>query len=388
MTKYIEIHALQSVPPANINRDDSGSPKTAVIGGTQRIRVSSQAWKRAMRDEFTKQGVATGVRTKRLAAAVADHITAISSDIDHENATRFADVVLGESGFTVFDPKKYEHRAVAIAFVTDGQLASLARFAVDNEAAVNRIAEMNDAIAMAKPADAKRITAEKTAALAEMKLTPAVKAALNGSASLDLALFGRMFASNNGLNVDAAAQVQHAFSVHAAEIEYDFFTAVDELDPSSGSAMLGTSEFASATFYRQTVLNLDALKKMVGSDYVDGAATYIRSFIESMPTGKQNSTSPRTLPVAVIITVRDGAPRNYVDAFTNAVEADERGIVENAANRLAETAKEFDFAYGTRSSTSFIVRVGQETAALDQLGERTSLDDAISGVTALLTSGS
>ena len=43
MTTYVEIHALQSVPPSNINRDDTGSPKTALYGGVTRARVSSQA---------------------------------------------------------------------------------------------------------------------------------------------------------------------------------------------------------------------------------------------------------------------------------------------------------------------------------------------------------
>ena len=42
---YIDIHVLQTVPPSNINRDDTGSPKTARFGGVVRARVSSQAWK-------------------------------------------------------------------------------------------------------------------------------------------------------------------------------------------------------------------------------------------------------------------------------------------------------------------------------------------------------
>lgn len=49
---YIDIHILQSVPPSNINRDDTGSPKTAKFGGVTRARVSSQAWKKATRDSF------------------------------------------------------------------------------------------------------------------------------------------------------------------------------------------------------------------------------------------------------------------------------------------------------------------------------------------------
>ena len=45
----IDVYVLQTVPPSNLNRDDTGSPKTAVYGGARRARVSSQAWKRAVR---------------------------------------------------------------------------------------------------------------------------------------------------------------------------------------------------------------------------------------------------------------------------------------------------------------------------------------------------
>ena len=29
----VELHVIQTVPPSNINRDDTGSPKTARFGG-------------------------------------------------------------------------------------------------------------------------------------------------------------------------------------------------------------------------------------------------------------------------------------------------------------------------------------------------------------------
>lgn len=41
---YIDVHVLQTVPPSCVNRDDTGSPKTSIYGGTTRARVSSQAW--------------------------------------------------------------------------------------------------------------------------------------------------------------------------------------------------------------------------------------------------------------------------------------------------------------------------------------------------------
>ena len=70
---YVDVHVLQTVPPSCVNRDDTGSPKTAVYGGVTRARVSSQAWKRAMRlmfrELFSEEQV--GLRTKRATELVA-----------------------------------------------------------------------------------------------------------------------------------------------------------------------------------------------------------------------------------------------------------------------------------------------------------------------------
>lgn len=52
MRLYIDLHVIQSVPPSNINRDDTGSPKSAFYGGQRRVRVSSPAWKRAIRHGY------------------------------------------------------------------------------------------------------------------------------------------------------------------------------------------------------------------------------------------------------------------------------------------------------------------------------------------------
>ena len=51
---YVDIHVLQTVPSSNINRDDTGAPKTAVYGGTTRSRVSSQSWKKRLEKDLKK----------------------------------------------------------------------------------------------------------------------------------------------------------------------------------------------------------------------------------------------------------------------------------------------------------------------------------------------
>src|SRR5262245_53222951 len=74
---FLDIHVIQTVPPANLNRDDSGSPKTAVYGGVRRARVSSQAWKRAVRKAFEADSTLeaeAGMRTKRLPQVIGDRL--------------------------------------------------------------------------------------------------------------------------------------------------------------------------------------------------------------------------------------------------------------------------------------------------------------------------
>ena len=60
---------------------------------------------------------------------------------------------------------------------------------------------------------------------------------------VDIALFGRMLASNPEFNVEAACQVAHALGVSAVAVEEDFFTAVDDLnrkEEDAGSAHMGS----------------------------------------------------------------------------------------------------------------------------------------------------
>lgn len=71
MKTFVEIHAIQNFAPSNLNRDDTGAPKDAFFGGVRRARVSSQCFKRAIREYFKEQNrdwVAD--RTKRVVDAL------------------------------------------------------------------------------------------------------------------------------------------------------------------------------------------------------------------------------------------------------------------------------------------------------------------------------
>jgi CRISPR system Cascade subunit CasC len=167
------------------------------------------------------------------------------------------------------------------------------------------------------------------------------QAALNAGHGVDVALFGRMVADDPSLNTDASAQVAHSISTHKVENEYDYFTAVDDCAPedSSGAGMLGTVEYNSSTLYRYATVTAHELFAQLAND---GAALektineFARAFITSMPTGKQNTFANRTLPDAVMVTVRKNQPVNLVGAFEDPVKGE--GFAQKSIQKLSEYA--------------------------------------------------
>ncbi|WP_424936073.1 MULTISPECIES: type I-E CRISPR-associated protein Cas7/Cse4/CasC [Bacteria] len=359
----IDINILQTVPPSNLNRDDTGSPKTAVYGGVRRHRVSSQAWKRATRKDFESRldKSELGTRTKRIVELLAARITAKDESVSAERAEELAKLAFTSAGFKLSAPR----RATKENPLPDesGYLLFLSARQIDRLADASLAANASD----------DPVAALKAAGL---------KKSLDTEHSVDLALFGRMVADASDLNVDAAAQVAHAISVHAAETEFDYFTAVDDHkdadeEEDAGAGMIGTVEFTSSTLYRYATVDANRLQDNLG----DAGATrraveaFVQSFSRSLPSGKQNTFANRTLPDAIVISVRDSQPVNLVGAFEEAVKAEPR--LATASARLAEHAAEVDEAYGTAPVKTWVVRATPGAAALDGLGERVSLDEAV-----------
>lgn len=375
----VDLHILQTVPPSNVNRDDTGSPKTAVYGGVRRSRVSSQSWKRAtrlaFRDELDASQLAT--RSKRVPELVARAIATDHPDLADE-ALALAVGVLAAAGIPVEKPKKRkgeeEQRAEQVKylfFLSSHQVRRLADLA-----ATARL-EGGPGTDVAKKVDKK-----------------AAKAAITADHGVDVALFGRMVADQADLTVDACCQVAHAISVHAAPTEFDYFTAVDdyaeevgEPETDAGAGMIGTVEFTSSTLYRYATIDVDALTETLGDA---GAAriavrAFVRAFTTSMPTGKQNTFAHRTLPDAVVAQVRRGQPVNLVGAFEEAVEAGEGGgRLKLAAGRLARHAGCVDAAYGTAPAATFVVSATPATDELLRLGSGGSLTDLLDGLDGVL----
>ncbi|MBT1172412.1 type I-E CRISPR-associated protein Cas7/Cse4/CasC [Bifidobacterium sp. MA2] len=377
----IEIHALETTAAGNLNRDDTGSPKTVEYGGFTRARVSSQAWKRPTRELFRElvDPKDLGVRTKHVVEELAGHIAERRPDWDAERTRGLAEAVLrsvGKKGIALDKPRRRSSadetgeepakQSQYLLFMGNRQYDRLADVAIEAE-------DTGDA-AKALKADKKRI-----------------KQIVTDDRSIDVALFGRMVADDTDLNVDACAQVAHAISVQAVDSESDFFTAVDDRQAKggdegagdAGAAMMGQIEFNAATFYRYANVDANRLCDTLGdaSATAKAVAAFVRAFVTSMPQGKINTFAHGTLPDLVVVNLRDTQAVNLVGAFEKPVTPD---YVRHATEALVRRERDLERAYGIEPVRTWVVRVGDDTAAADELaggdGHAVSLRDAVSDV--------
>ena len=382
----IDLHVLQNVPPSNLNRDDTGTPKTAVYGGVRRARVSSQAWKRATRRSFHEllDPSELGVRTKRVAEVLAARIHELDDTIPRQEAWALAaETIQTATGSKIEVPKRRgganedEDEPAAppeskyLMFLSARQLDGLAELAVEGRDDIKTFFKDKD-----NKARARQIA--------------------NTRHSVDIALFGRMVADGADINVDAATQVAHALSVHQVENESDYYTAVDDHkereDDDLGAGMIGTVEFNSATLYRYAALDVDLLRANLGQGLREdepvtepvrrAVEAFVQGFITSMPTGKVNTFGNHTLPDAVVVKIRSSRPINFVSAFEEPCRAAVNGgHLQEAASRLARYVPEIEEAYGVSDDTrTWVLRVGDNTEPLSRLGTEVSLPELVSAV--------
>lgn len=328
---YLDLHILQTLPPANINRDDIGSPKTAVYGGVRRARVSSQSWKRATRLTFSNllPPEELSTRTRRTVGLLSERLQAAVPGLGQVEAGALARDAFGALGLSTAT-KKGEETSTGeyLLFIGHAQLDDMVR----------RISENYQAL----PSGKGRGDALKALGLA---------AVIDQAQPADIALFGRMVADVPALNVDAACQVAHALSTHAVDPEFDYFTAVDDEvgDDESGAGMIGTVEFASSTMYRYASVDLVRLAENIRGDeehVAIVARAFVEGFVRSMPAGKQTTFGHRTLPDLVLLAVRDDQPVNLVGAFETPVQPGQAGYVVASVEALARRAQAVHDLYG------------------------------------------
>ena len=373
----IEIHALETTAAGNLNRDDTGSPKTVEYGGTTRARVSSQAWKRPTRELFKElvDPNDLGIRTKRVVEELTGRILECRGDLSEEQATMLAETVLqGGAGIKLEKPRKKKadeidddgrvKQSQYLLFLGNRQYDQLADLAIE-------ATDTDDPIKKIK-GDKKRI-----------------KQIVSNDRSIDVTLFGRMVADDTDLNVDACAQVAHAISVQTVEPESDFFTAVDDNQRNGGedeagdvgAAMMGQVEFNAATFYRYANVDANRLQDRLGDVNATAKAVsaFVQAFLTSVPQGKINTFGQNVLPDLIVVNLRDTQAVNMVGAFERPVAPD---YVQHATEALVRRQQDLDRAYDIAPVKTWVVRIGDDTVAADALvdGKTTSLRDMVVGI--------
>jgi len=293
----IELHVLQSFPVTCLNRDDLNAPKTAMFGGTMRARVSSQCWKRAIREMAAAElpDAYGGERGHFWSSRLVESL--VSKGKDEAEATKAAEAVatfLGDKDAGYSEG----HKTKVALYLTPMEIDAIAQAVVDDLEGQGK-------------ADPKR-----------GKLKKAISAAMPTDIA-DIAIFGRMVAKDHTLQLEGAGMFSHALSTHPSSSEIDFFSAVDDLKPeeSEGAGHLGTLEYSSACYYRYVALNMDLLldPDHLGNLEVDSQKAIIRTFLRAtllaVPKARKNSMFGNTAPAYVKGIVRRGQPLSLVNAF-------------------------------------------------------------------------
>lgn len=330
MSRFIQLHVLTFHPPSNLNRDDTGRPKTAFMGGVERLRVSSQALKRAIRtsDIFrTALEGHLGQRTQRFGEEIEKHLLAKGAPPEKANSIAREIAQIFGKVEAASDKAAKEKQKEQLPSPRTAQLAFIGP------------EERATALALAE----RKLEDEKIEATPELVLKRADTAA-------DVAMFGRMLADNPDFNREAAVQVAHAVTTHKVAVEDDFYTAVDDLkkpDEDAGAGFMGELGFGSGLFYAYVCVDTALLAKNLAGDAALAKAA-LSAFVEALakvsPTGKQASFASRARASYILAEKGAQQPRTLACAFARAVRDDDH--IGKSIEALEATRDAMDKAYG------------------------------------------
>lgn len=328
MSRFIQIHALTVYGPSNLNRDDTGRPKTAKFGGAERLRISSQALKRAIRtSEAFRARVKEnrGERTQRFGEEIRDYL--LKKDVAPDQATQIAQSIAGIFGKSKSEKDKNPTYIEQLAFISPQERE--AAFALADKFAAGE----------PLPKDTSNLIPEV------LRRT---------DTATDIAMFGRMLASNPEYNREAAVQIAHAITTHRVEIEDDFYTAVDDLKKPSedaGAGFIGELGFGSGVFYVYACVDRDLLVANLGGD-TSLAETAIAALVEGIatvsPSGKQASFASRARASYVRVEKGNQQPRSLAAAFLKPVRDEDllKASIARLEDERTGLIKQMDDAYG------------------------------------------
>lgn len=394
---FIEFHVLCSHSPSNLNRDDLGTPKTSIFGGERRLRISSQCLKRTWRtSSYFQGGLAEdelGVRTQLLPQIVLERLGpeyddrarqglvallmaigkksgggkdsgADESDADEARAEDGPEESSSES---LGESSAIGAKTAHLLYLSRQEVDEVVAFAKDRASHLSKILKVSKKKA---GIDSDALKAERK------KLQEHLKEKCERNA-VDIGLFGRFVTSDEIAKVNASLQVAHALGTQKIELEYDYFTAVDDLSNETGAGHLGETEFAASVFYKYAVCDYQQLVGNLGGDAslaLRGLEALVQAMARAVPIGKKNSTAPHNPADYVEVVLRRDAPLSLANAFLKPVRSKgEADVMDVSIERLKEQAKRYDDAYGNEhilDRVALSLRDGGNVESLQALVER------------------
>lgn len=357
------LHMLTALPPHNVNRDEDGRPKTALLGEVSRGRISSQAKKRALRYAGHLPDGQRAIRTRELGIEVFRKLTAPGAGAPDETTAAWLALAvnhaIGAGGKApergeaevIVAPKKGADKTKRIAKLMDEMQmdqATATRRAVEEALGTEQglvVSTQELAAADALVARLRAAPAEEQQAAVKAEVEALKQRGLLDRASrdLDLALFGRMVASLPNYNVEAAASVGHAITTHGFSIEADYFSAGEELNSlqGTGAAITSYGFYGSGVYYQHAVLDYDHLLENLRRDRAlarQAVEVFLHGLIHAQPKGKRNSFASDTAAIFLIARRTTSPTINLGFAFLDPVKG------ADWAKESIKRLREFDTA--------------------------------------------
>lgn len=386
----IEIHILQNHAPSNLNRDDSGSPKTATFGDVKRARISSQCLKRSVR------------RSELFGRTMSGHLATRTRRLPELIRARFKD------DLQLFDYAETAAQKASGFGTSDGKERPFNPKTKEYETAQTILFTRADEEAVFETLRAGALKAGSLKAFKDLKAADLQRDARQSGfrpLAVDVALFGRMVTSEAFRDVEASAQVAHALSTNKVTPQFDYFTAVDDLqgtdmsiEQDAGADIIGDVEFNSACYYKYFSIHPDALvDNLVGAEFrrevpvkereaqtelaALAVAEFLRAAIFVSPSGKQNSFAAHQLPCAVLVEVRPQAlPVSYANAFVEPARATNgKSLTSDSFDKLKTHVERLTKKFDLQTTARFLLTEedGLEIVGVQTLDSLNLLCDAV-----------
>ena len=351
LPRFLQIHTLHNYPAALLNRDDAWLAKRLPYGDAIRTRISSQCLKRHWRvadDAIALKNLDApmAVRSRETPRLIKERL------MEAGVAEPLAQIAVeGLRAAGLLDKAKELKGKDALA---TGQAVLLGYAEI--EYLVQRCATLAGEHTEEK--------ALKTAIAAFLKDEKKNIEALRHGSGLESALFGRMVTSDVLASRDASIYVAHAFTVHEAQVENDYFTVVDDLlkeAGEAGSAGIFDTELASGLYYGYLVVDVPQLVANLEGVHIKDwahitaeqralAGRVVQSLLHLVatvsPGAKRGSTAPFEWAKFMLVEAGDWQPRSLAGAFQNALPTRQAGLRQAAVQRLADEIARMDAAYG------------------------------------------